>query len=234
MHAKHAFIQIMMSKPSWRQDVQRREDPTAVDVFRDIASSPHGGTAHFVDFLAEVNNDLAFFELEIKRTLFPADRQWYVALVNKKEDTPAKLLVAPVKDANVEGRDLYTHAEITFFRALIEAMAASPTSDQAGVPTLSISDALHLDYDPSATQEPTQEDGTQGPTQGGGGANQLLPMADRKHLIGRLTLDGWLAKAPVEAAAGIIGPRSFMALGTWLLSLPDLSEETRQEWERTL
>jgi len=48
-----------------------------------------------------------------------ADRQWYVAVVNVKEDDPARLLVAPAKDADVEGRELYTHFEIAFFRALV-------------------------------------------------------------------------------------------------------------------
>lgn len=31
-----------------------------------------------------------------------------------------------------------------------------------------------------------------------------------------------------------VQPRAFMALGAWLLALPDLPEETRGEWERTL
>ncbi len=51
--------------------------------------------------------------------MWQADRQWYVALVNTREDEPAKLLVAPAKDASLEGRDLYTHAEVAFFRALV-------------------------------------------------------------------------------------------------------------------
>ena len=47
------------------------------------------------------------------------DRLWYVALVNTREDDPARLLVAPAKDACLEGRDLYTHDEIAYFRALV-------------------------------------------------------------------------------------------------------------------
>ena len=29
------------------------------------------GTAHFADFLAEVNDNISFFDLQVKRTLFP-------------------------------------------------------------------------------------------------------------------------------------------------------------------
>lgn len=48
-----------------------------------------------------------------------------------------------------------------------------------------------------------QEEGTQGGTQGAGG--RALSPDDRLHVIGRLTQDGWLARAQATERAGIIG-----------------------------
>lgn len=220
-HVKHAFLQVLMHHQVLRQDTpQEEEDFTALSVFQEISGNTTGSVAALVDLIADINKNVKFLELEIRRMLFPAERVWYVALVNTLEDAPSKLLVAPIKDGP---HDLYNHAELTFFKALVESIATSRESVQAGVPVLSLMEALHLD-DSGFSQA--------GPSQVTQSTGKPLTMYERQQVLSRLTRDKWLARSP-DGRGGIIGPRTFMALRSWVQSL-DVSQATREEWDRTL
>lgn len=222
-HVKHAFMQIIMQYQILRQEEPQEEgDHTAMSVFQEISGNTSGMTATLVDFIADVNRNIKFLELEIRRMLFPAEQAWYVALVNTTEDSPSRSLVAPYKDPPA---DLYNHTELAFFRALVEAIATSDEAVQAGVPVMSTTAALHLSFSAASESQAGTSQGTQG-------SIRDLTKSERQDVLTRLTRDKWLARDPGERG-GILGPRTLMALRPWVRSL-DVSEETRQEWDRTL
>jgi hypothetical protein len=217
-HVKRAFIQAMMVHECLPQDAPlaggKAYDTWATKIYEELSGAPD--STRFTDFLADCNANLAILEFSIRRVLFPATNTWFVALVNDTADESSKMLTAK-----------YSIAEVAYFRSLVETLAASEECDIDGVPHIKATDALNLDVDlPTGTEAVGMTQASQASQ-----ARRQLSMDAKQSALGRLTEDGWMARSTTRKGFGIIGPRTFMALGSWLMGM-DVPERTRDAWEK--
>lgn len=223
-HVKRAFIQVFMARECLPQDAPapdatKQYDQWAKQVYQELSGA--ADDSGFADFLADCNANLAMLEFQIRRILFPATNTWYVALVNLSADEPSKMLTHK-----------YSIAEVAYFRSLVEAIAMSEDSGVDGVPHIKATEALNLDVDlPTGTEAAGMTQASQA-SQASQARRQLSMEAKQKALL-QLTEAAWMARSPTRKGYGIIGPRTFMALGTWLMSM-DLPEKTRAAWQKLM
>ncbi|KAK9835346.1 hypothetical protein WJX81_004008 [Elliptochloris bilobata] len=162
--------------------------------------------AGYLELLADANRSLASMHLELRRLKYLFDNEWYLALVNKLADDVAKA-----------GGSGHTFPQIQLLRNVLEEIATDPDA-QDGKGSIGSTQALYLDF--MQTQA----------TQSAAVSKAKLTMADKRALMDSFIKDGWLICTPGGAGRYSIGPRSFLELHEFLLSL-DLPQDTRAAWQ---
>ncbi|KAK9867771.1 hypothetical protein WJX84_003766 [Apatococcus fuscideae] len=201
--ACHTFLQATMARGYLAQS-------EAKDLFEQVIG---GASLGFGEFLAALNLHLEFLQLQLRQIRSPSDNAGYVGFVNKAADEPSK-----------SGTRL-SIPQNNFFRALLESIAGREVSEDGPGYITSI-EALN-----TSLSQPSQASQAAASTQQPKGAK--LTMQEKNDTLDLLVSQGWLAHAPQSSNGYTIGPRSFLELQEFLLSL-DLPDATRQAWQDVL
>ncbi|KAK9835740.1 hypothetical protein WJX74_007128 [Apatococcus lobatus] len=181
----------------------------AQDMFHRILGSNPG--IGFGEFIGALNLSMEFLQLQLRQIKCPGDSQTYVGFVNKAADEPAKA---------------GTRLSITqnnYFRALLESIASREDAE-GGPGYISSMEALNTSI--SQPSQASQAAGTQVRA-------SKLTLQEKNDTLDTLVNQGWLAHAPQSSNGYTIGPRSFLELQEFLLSL-DLPDATRRAWQDVL
>ncbi|CAK0786570.1 hypothetical protein CVIRNUC_009783 [Coccomyxa viridis] len=200
---KATFAQALMER-TWMKEQEAKQ------LFLQITGtrSDHA----YMAMVASVDADLMGFSFKLTRLLFPLDRTWYLAVVNKTSDEAAKTLGSH-----------FTPAQIAFLKSVVEAIALDPDAE-GGIATIGSMDANNLASTFSQTQ--ATQCGSQA-------AGPRLTMTQKEKALEEFAEDGWLAAVPGRPGTYSLGVRSFLELKDFLHGL-ELPADTRQAWERFL
>ncbi|PRW44587.1 non-structural maintenance of chromosomes element 1-like protein [Chlorella sorokiniana] len=209
---RHCFLQAMMTQ-------QYLKESDAKKLYRQITSA--ADDANYFHFVADVNQQLQFAQLELRRVKYLGDGEYYLGFVNREADEPSKRSVKyrGAKDGKPDTR-------ITaYFKALLEQIATSGTAEQ-GLGYVSTRDALNISLAAAAAATQGEDEEAVALRQQ---AEEIrkLGMKEREAVLGELTMDGWLAHMPGKAGCYTLGPRTFLELGQYIcgLDLPPAAEQ---------
>ncbi|KAI7839617.1 hypothetical protein COHA_006617 [Chlorella ohadii] len=209
---RHCFLQAMMAR-------QYLKESDAKDLYRQITGAAND--ASYFHFVADVNQQLQFAQLELRRVKYLGDGEYYLGFVNREADEPSKRSVKyrGAKDGKPDTR-------ITaYFKALLETIATSASAEQ-GLGYVNTRDALNISLAAAAAATQGEDEEAVALRQQ---AEEIrkLGMKERETALGQLTMDGWLAHMPGKAGCYTLGPRSFLELGQYICGL-DLPPATAQ------
>eukprot|EP00249_Psilotum_nudum_P005905 c19312_g1_i2 orf=390-1013(-) len=125
-HTHHAFIQALMSRGPLSED-------DAKSMFR-VLSGDGNSDAGFPQFVADINKELDFVQMELRASRNQYNGVAYYGVVNRLANEQAKMGTR------------YSHAQIAFFKAMLEAIVSDPT----GKGQISSMHALNLRLDSQA------------------------------------------------------------------------------------
>lgn len=176
----HTFIQALMARGPL-------SEADAKAMFQDLCDEGAGEFSHFV---AAINKEMNFLQLEVRAGRNQYDGLLYYGLINKLGNEQAKLGTR------------YSHAQITFFKAVLEAII----SDSSLKGKISGIQALNLRLEMQNEQQTTGEMATQMPSIGA----VSLTLAQKEKTLEELAHDHWLSHSLDGTVA--LGIRSFLEL----------------------
>lgn len=176
----HTFIQALMARGPLSEQ-------HAFGIFQDLCREDSGG---FSQFVASINKEMNFLQLEVRAGRNQYDGKLYYGLVNKLGNDQAKLGTR------------YSHAQIAFFKAVLEAIV----SDTSLNGEISGIQALNLQLETQNEQQSPGETGTQLRVMGA----VNLSLAQKEKTLEELAHDHWLSLTPDGMVT--LGVRSFLEL----------------------
>lgn len=176
----HTFIQALMARGPLSEH-------HAMAIFHDLCREEPGG---FSQFVASINKEMNFLQLEVRAGRNQYDGKLYYGLVNKLGNEQAKLGTR------------YSHAQIAFFKAVLEAIV----SDTSLKGEISGIQALNLQLEIQNEQQQRGETATQVPVMGA----MNLTLAQKEKTLEELAHDHWLSHTPDGMV--VLGVRSFLEL----------------------
>ncbi|KAJ7518146.1 hypothetical protein O6H91_21G057600 [Diphasiastrum complanatum] len=176
----HAFIQALMVRGPFSEDVCKT-------IFRELFVDRPGNEGTYFDFLGALNKELDFVQMEVRACRNQHNGSTFYGLINKLGSEEAKLGTR------------YSHSQITFFRAIMEAIVQGPS----GNAKISSIEALNLRVELQSQQ---QSDGvtSQSP------AGSKLTMAQKEKTLTDLIADKWLSHTDDGLIS--LGIRTFLEL----------------------
>eukprot|EP00250_Pteridium_aquilinum_P006747 c16599_g1_i1 orf=149-1057(+) len=179
----HTFIQALMARGPLPEDHARA-------MFCELCCEASLEPGEFSHFVASVNKEMNFLQMEVRAGRNQYDGKLYYGLVNKLGNEQAKLGTR------------YNHAQIAFFKAVLEAIV----SDTSLKGEISGIQALNLRLEMQNEQQPSGETSTQTPSMGA----MNLTLAQKEKTLEELAHDHWLSHTPDGMVA--LGIRSFLEL----------------------
>ncbi|KAI5063918.1 hypothetical protein GOP47_0020588 [Adiantum capillus-veneris] len=173
----HTFIQALMSRGPLSEN-------HALTMFGDLCGGENGGLPQFI---GTINKEMVFLQLEVRAGRNQYNGKLYYGLVNKLGNEQAKLGTR------------YSHAQIAFFKAVLEAIV----SDSSMKGEISGIQALNLGLEIQNEQQPPGETGTQV-------AAMTLTLAQKEKTLEELAHDHWLSLTTNGMVT--LGIRSFLEL----------------------
>eukprot|EP00249_Psilotum_nudum_P005904 c19312_g1_i1 orf=390-1241(-) len=179
-HTHHAFIQALMSRGPLSED-------DAKSMFR-VLSGDGNSDAGFPQFVADINKELDFVQMELRASRNQYNGVAYYGVVNRLANEQAKMGTR------------YSHAQIAFFKAMLEAIVSDPT----GKGQISSMHALNLRLDSQNEQHLSAA-----PSQTL--SNTLhLTIAQKEKTLSELVNDKWMSRT--EDGMVALGVRAFLEL----------------------
>ncbi|MCO5594674.1 hypothetical protein L7F22_048707 [Adiantum nelumboides] len=174
----HTFIQALMSRGPLSEN-------HASNMLRELGGGENGG--ELSQFISTINKEMGFLQLEVRAGRNQYDGKLYYGLVNKLGNEQSKLGTR------------YSHAQIAFFKAVLEAIVSesSMKGEISGI------EALNLRLEMQNEQQPPGETATQV-------AAMTLTLAQKEKTLEDLAHDRWLSLTTNGMVA--LGIRSFLEL----------------------
>lgn len=173
----HTFVQALMARGPLSED-------HALTMFQDLCGREAGG---FPQFISMINKEMGFLQLEVRVGRNQYNGKLYYGLVNKLGNEQAKLGTR------------YSHAQIAFFKAVLEAIV----SDSSLKGEISGIQALNLRLEMQNEQPSPSESATQA-------AAMTLSLAQKEKTLEELAHDRWLSHTTDGMV--VLGVRSFLEL----------------------
>ncbi|KAK9727116.1 hypothetical protein RND81_05G259000 [Saponaria officinalis] len=148
----------------------------------------------FNDYLLNINNELAFAQIELRACRNQYDGRIYYGVVNNVADEHSKLSTK------------YSVPQIAFYKGIIEAIV----QEAAGHGCITNMDALHIKLDNQVPSGSQPQSGSQ--SQDVPAALRNFSLSQKEKTLEELVRDGWLSR--VNGSIGL-GVRSFLDLRSW-------------------
>lgn len=181
-HRHHTFIQAFMTRGPL-------PEADAKAMFAALFRQENAGEG-FGKFVTAINKEMNFVQMELRAGRNQYDGLLYYGLVNKLGNEQAKLGTR------------YSHAQIAFFKAVLESIISDPSSDGR----ISCIQALNLRIEVQNEQQATADAST--PSTQTSMVN--LTLAQREKALTEFAQDRWLSRS--EDGMVTLGVRSFLEL----------------------
>lgn len=178
-HRHHTFIQALMTKGP----VAERDAKTMHAALFEEETSGGG----FAQFVSAINKEMDFLQMELRAGRNQYDGSIYYGLVNKVGNEQAKMGTR------------YSHAQISFFKAVLEAIISDPSLEGK------ISSLRALNLRLEVQSEHTGDVATQS-SQG----SSNLTLAQKEKTLTEFDQDQWLSQS--EDGMVTLGMRAFLEL----------------------